>query len=127
MGIAVGQAAPTINVSAESQFGEQARSGLRYLGRNRQLILGLALLGALALFVIVGHLVYNVNLYKPLSVPQGRPPSAQYWLGTDSQGRDLMAVMISGIPLTLFMGLIAGFLGVAIGTILAFARAHYGD
>jgi peptide/nickel transport system permease protein len=126
MGIAVGQAAPTIKAPAESQFGEQTRSGLRYLARNRQLILGLALLGALALFVIVGHLVYNVNLYKPLSVPTGRPPSAQFWLGTDSQGRDIMAIMIAGIPLTLFMGLLAGFLGVAVGTILAFAGAYYG-
>src|SRR5258708_36678550 len=126
MGIAVGQAAPPIQAPAESRVGEQARSGLRYMGRNRQLILGLALLGALALFVIVGHLVYNVNLYKPLSVPQGRPRSAQFWLATDSQGRDVMAVMISGIPLTLFMGLLAGFLGVAFGTILAFAGAYYG-
>src|SRR5438477_2354430 len=126
MGIAVGQAAPSIEVPAENQFGEQTRSGLRYLGRNRQLILGIALLSALALFVIVGHLVYDVSRSHPLSVPQGRPPSALYWLGTDSQGRDIMAVMISGIPLTLFMGLLAGFLGVAVGTILAFAGAYYG-
>src|SRR5713226_7296596 len=123
MGIAVGQAAPTLELPAENRFGEQTRSGLRYLGRNRQLILGLTLLGALALFVIVGHLVYDVSRYKPLSVPTGRAPSAQYWLGTDSQGRDIMAIMISGIPLTLFMGLAAGFLGVAFGTILAFAGA----
>jgi len=126
MSIAVGQAAPSIEIPVENQFGEQARGGLRYLGRNRQLILGLVMLGALALFVIVGHFVYNVSLYKPLSVPTGRPPSAQYWLGTDSQGRDLMAVMVSGIPLTLSMGLLAGFLGVAFGTILAFAGAYYG-
>jgi peptide/nickel transport system permease protein len=126
VGIAVGQAAPSIEVPVENRFGEQTRSGLRYLARNRQLILGLSLLGVLALFVIVGHLVYNVNLYKPLSVPTGRAPSAQFWLGTDSQGRDIMAIMIAGIPLTLFMGLAAGFLGVAIGTILAFAGAYYG-
>src|SRR5438477_12711390 len=111
MGIAVGQAAPSIEVPAENQFGEQTRSGLRYLGRNRQLILGIALLSGLALFVIVGRLVYDASRSHPLSVPQGRPPSTLYWLGTDSQGRDIMAVMISGIPLTLFMGLLAGFLG----------------
>src|SRR5258708_23399269 len=126
MGIAVGQAAPPIQAPAESRVGGEAGGGGRYGGRTRQLILGLAVLGALALFVIVGHLVYNVNMYKPLSVPTGRPPSAQFWLGTDSQGRDIMAIMIAGIPLTLFMGLLAGFLGVAVGTILAFAGAYYG-
>ena len=41
----------------------------------------------------------------------GRPPSAEYPLGTDSQGRDLLAVMIAGTPLTVYMGLVAGFLG----------------
>jgi peptide/nickel transport system permease protein len=126
VGIAVGQAAPTIQAPAQSAFGEQARGGLRYLGRNRQLILGLALLGALLLFVILGNLFYDVSRYKPLSVLPGRPPSAQYPLGTDSQGRDILAVMIAGTPLTVRMGLLAGFLGVALGTILAFAGAYFG-
>ena len=126
MGIAVGQAAPTVQTPVESQFRGQARSGLQYIARNQQLLIGLIMLGALALFVILGHLLYKVDLYKPLSVPAGRPPSAQFPLGTDSQGRDLLAVMISGIPLTLFIGLAAGLLGVAIGTILAFAGAYYG-
>lgn len=126
MGVAVGQAAPTIEVAPEHQVQDQARAGLRYLGRNRQLILGIVLLGILALFVILGHFFYDVNKYKPLSVAAGQAPSAKYWLGTDSQGRDMMAVMISGIPLTIWMGLMAGFIGVAIGTILAFAGAYYG-
>jgi peptide/nickel transport system permease protein len=127
VGIAIGQPAPTITeVPVETAFGEQARSGLRYLGRNRQLILGLALLGALLLFIVLGNLFYDVSRYRPLSVLPGRPPSAEFPLGTDSQGRDILAVMIAGTPLTLRMGLLAGFLGVAIGTILAFAGAYFG-
>src|SRR5215467_5690237 len=126
MAIAVGQGAPTVDVAVESSFREQAQGGLRYLGRNRQLILGLSLLGLLALFVILGHLFYDVNKYRPLSVLPGRPPSAEFPLGTDSQGRDILAVMIAGTPLTVYMGLVAGFLGVAMGTILAFAGAYYG-
>jgi peptide/nickel transport system permease protein len=126
MGVAISQFEPTVDARAASQLRTQARGGLEYVARNKQLLLGLIMLGALALFVIVGHFVYNVNLYKPLSVPPGREPSAQFPLGTDSQGRDLLAVMISGIPLTLFIGFAAGIIGVAIGTILAFAGAYYG-
>jgi peptide/nickel transport system permease protein len=113
-------------VPAENQLRGQARGGLRYLARNRQLILGLALLGALALFIVLGNLFYDVSKYRPLSVLPGRPPSAEYPLGTDSQGRDILAVMIAGTPLTLRMGLLAGFLGVIVGTVLAFAGAYYG-
>jgi peptide/nickel transport system permease protein len=126
MGIAVGQAAPTISVPVENQLRERGRDGLRYMLRNRQLMLGLVLLGALLLFVILGHIFYDVSKYKPLSVPTGRAPSATYPFGTDSQGRDLLAVMIAGTPLTLEMGLLAGFLGTSVGTILAFAGAYYG-
>jgi len=128
VGVAVGPAAPSpsIDVPEENQWRGQARGGLRYLGRNRQMILGLFMLGSLLLFVVLGYLFYDVSRYRPLSVLPGRPPSAEYPLGTDSLGRDILAVMIVGTPLTPRIGLLAGFLGVAIGTVLAFAGAFYG-
>ena len=126
MGITVGQAAPTIEVAAASEERGPARNWLDYLNRNRQLGVGLTFLGLLLLFVVLGHLFWDVSKYKPLSVYPGRPPSAEFPLGTDSQGRDILAVMIAGTPLTIYMGLLAGFLGVATGTILAFAGAYYG-
>lgn len=126
MGVAIGQAAPSIEVPAENQWQGQARSGLRYMLRNRQMVLGIVMLAGLLMFVILGSIFYDTSKYKPLSVLPGRPPSAEYPLGTDQQGRDMMAVMIVGTPLTLRMGLLAGFIGVAIGTVLAFAGAYYG-
>ena len=62
---------------------------------------------------------------RPLSAPTLRPPSSDYPFGTDRQGRDLLAVMVAGTPLTLRIGFIAGFLGVGIGTVLAFVAAYY--
>jgi peptide/nickel transport system permease protein len=127
MSVAVSPEAVTTELAGATTGGQSlGRAWLGYLGRNRQLIVGLVFLGILALFVIVGHLVYDTSRYRPLSVTPGRSPAADLWLGSDSQGRDLMAVLILGIPLTLWMGLLAGFLGVAIGTILAFAAAYYG-
>ncbi|MCC6628045.1 MAG: ABC transporter permease, partial [Chloroflexi bacterium] len=108
-----------------------------YIRRNPTLLVGIIMLVSLALFSAVGSMVYDTNKYRPLSVPPGRPPSwidpmtAQsepwrYPLGTDNQGRDLMAVMIAGTPLTIFIGFIAGSIGVVLGTILAFTAAYYG-
>ena len=37
-----------------------------------------------------------------------------------------MAVMIVGVPLTIQIGLIAGIIGIAVGTILAFVAAYFG-
>ena len=55
-----------------------------------------------------------------------QPPSRELPFGSDRQGRDLLAVMIAGTPLTIRIGLIAGLIGVGLGTVLAFVSAYYG-
>src|SRR5207237_8088521 len=97
----------------------------RYLRRHPSLAVGGALLAALALFIVIGGLLVDIEDARPLSVPTLRPPSHDYPFGTDRQGRDLLAVMIAGTPLTLRIGFIAGFIGVGLGTVLAFVAAYY--
>jgi peptide/nickel transport system permease protein len=101
------------------------RDAFRYLGRNPSLTVGIALLAALGLFIIIGDLLVDTEDARPLSVPTLRPPSHDYPFGTDRQGRDLLAVMIAGTPLTLRIGFVAGFLGVGLGTVLGFIGAYY--
>jgi len=101
------------------------RGVFRYLRRNPSLTVGIALLATLGLFIIAGNLLVDTEDARPLSVPTLRPPSRDYPFGTDRQGRDLLAVMVAGTPLTLRVGFIAGFLGVGLGTMLAFIGAYY--
>src|SRR6058998_550128 len=98
---------------------------MSYVRRNTSLAVGIVLLLALALFVGIGHLVVDTSKSRPLSAPAIRPPSADHPFGTDRQGRDLLATMVAGTPLTLRIGFIAGFLGVGIGSILGFVSAYY--
>ena len=98
----------------------------RYVRRNPSLVIGIVLLLSLILFSIVGGLTYDTRRARALSVVPEMPPSAAYPFGSDSQGRDLFAVMILGTPLTLRIGLVAGLIGVTIGSILAFVSAYYG-
>lgn len=98
---------------------------LRYGRRNLSLVVGIVLLLALALFVGLGQVFVDTAKARPLSAPALQPPSFEYPFGTDRQGRDLLATMVAGTPLTLRIGFIAGFLGVGIGTILAFVAAYY--
>ena len=101
------------------------RTVFRYLDRNLSLVVGAGLLLFLLGFVVVGHFVVDVEDARALSVRPLQPPSWRYPFGTDRQGRDLLAVMVAGTPMTLRIGFIAGILGVAIGTVLAFAAAYY--
>src|SRR6516164_772608 len=98
---------------------------VRYIRRNPSLALGVALLALLALFVVIGSLTVDTEDARPLSAPALQPPSVDYPFGTDRQGRDLLAVMVAGTPLTLRIGFVAGFLGVGLGTVLAFVAAYY--
>ena len=97
----------------------------RYMRRNPELIVGLCLLGALLAFVALGHFFVDLDKAKPLSNRPLQPPSARLPFGTDKQGRDLLAVMVLGTPLTLEIGVGAGLIGVGIGTVLALASAFY--
>ncbi len=121
MSVAVAErpvARPTSNDGAMQGF-------LRYLRRNPSLIFGVLLLFSLFLFVVVGSMVVDTSKARALSVTPLRPPSAGLLFGSDRQGRDLLAAMVAGTPLTLRIGFIAGILGVSIGAILGFVSAYY--
>lgn len=101
------------------------RRAMRYLHRNRSLSVGIVLLALLVLFIVIGNLTVDTSLARPLSVRTLQPPSWKYPFGTDRQGRDLLAAMVVGTPMTLRIGFIAGFIGVGVGAVLAFVAAYY--
>ncbi len=102
------------------------RTVWRYARRNPNLVVGIVLLFVLLIFSIVGPFFVDVSNADALSVSPEKPPSLTYPFGTDSQGRDLLAVMVAGTPLTLRIGILAGLIGLAVGTTLAFVSAYYG-
>lgn len=107
----------------------------RYSLRNPSLLVGLGLMLSLLLFVGIGHLVWDTEQFRPLSAPTRLAPTLNaetktgeikaFPFGTDTAGRDLLAVAILGTPLTLRIGLIAGFVSIAAGTVAAFMAAYY--
>ena len=105
---------------------KRARNFLLYLRRNPPLITGTILLLLIAVFVVIGALVTEPADAQPLAFRPSQEPSAEHWLGTDRLGKDILAVMVEGTPQTIRIGLIAGAIGVAIGTILAFFSGYYG-
>lgn len=98
----------------------------RYVRRNPSLAVGIALLLSLILFSGIGALTYDTRRARPLSVIPEMRPSLELPFGSDTQGRDLFAVMVLGTPMTLRIGLLAGIIGVSVGTVLAFVAAYYG-
>jgi peptide/nickel transport system permease protein len=99
---------------------------LRYVRRNPSLAAGLVIVVGLALFCFVGSRLVDLRVQPyPLAAPANKPPSVQFPFGTDSQGRNLFAAIVAGTMLTLRIGLIAGAIGLGVGTVLAFISAYY--
>lgn len=102
------------------------RSVGRFLRRNPALVTGFLLLLALFLFALIGSYITDIKDAEPLAARPLQKPSAEYPFGTDKLGRDLFATIVAGIPLTLRIGLVAGIIGLSIGTTLGFVSAYYG-
>jgi peptide/nickel transport system permease protein len=102
------------------------RAALAYLGTNPKMVAGMAILSALLLVGIIGPLFVDIRLAEPISVRTNQPPSAEHLLGTDSGGRDLLAVIIAGTPQTLRMGVLAGVIGTTIGVMLGLFSGYFG-
>jgi len=90
------------------------------------LLLGLVIITAVVLFGIIGPFFTDPANAQVGAVRPRRPPGGDYFLGTDSQGRDMWTLLIYATPNTLKMGLIAGFIGVGMGTVLGLIAGHFG-
>ncbi len=64
--------------------------------------------------------------------PVSRPPSAfgsptwDHPLGTESSGRDMLAVLLVGAPRSLWIGIIAAGIGISVGILLGFTAGFMG-
>jgi peptide/nickel transport system permease protein len=84
------------------------------------------MIGALVLFWSLGSVLVDVKTARPLSAQPELEPSFKYPLGTDTAGRNILAAMIVGTPITLRIGLIAATIGMLIGIVLGFTAGYFG-
>lgn len=68
---------------------------------------------------------YNTINYD-LDVPAPAPPSGDNWLGTDDQGRDVLARIIYGFRLSVLFGLILTIASSIIGILVGAIQGYYG-
>ncbi len=102
------------------------QSLLAYCRRNPNLVLGAILVLVLLGIGIIGPRFVDVANAAPTSAIPDQPPSSDLPLGSDDQGRDMLAVLVAGVPLTLRVGFIAGTVGVLIGIVLGFVSGYQG-
>ncbi|AUG55842.1 ABC transporter permease [Thalassospira marina] len=114
--------------AAISNSSKPAKSSpvLTALKRNR-----MAWLGGGVLFIIV-----MVAIFAPLIAPHDpleqnilsrlRGPSAEYWLGTDSYGRDVLSRLLYGARISLSIGFLSVLTAMVVGSTLGMLAGYIG-
>ena len=107
---------------------------------NPRLLLGAFLILLILAGIVVGRFVWDPDLALVGNSPLKVPPAGFSHttlrgttvgtmanpLGTDGDGRDMLAVMIVGAPRTLAIGFIAALAGMGIGILLGFTAGFVG-
>lgn len=98
----------------------------RFLRAYPALSAGLTIIVLIAIFAVVGPLLVDPRLARVGALRPSTPPSAERILGTDAQGRDIFVTLVLATPETLKIALIAGIIGLSIGTLLGLCAGYFG-
>jgi ABC-type dipeptide/oligopeptide/nickel transport system permease subunit len=110
----------------EARIAGGIRLASRQFVRNRAATLGLACLVLLCIAAILAPLI---SPYDPVQIKLSaklRPPSLEYWLGTDHFGRDILSRILHGGRVSLSVGLLVVAFAVVIGVPLGLLSGFFG-
>jgi len=97
----------------------------RFLRDNRARI-GVGIVVVMSLAAILAPVIARQN---PIAIDLAhllQRPSAQHWLGTDIQGRDIWSRLVYGARVSLTVGLISQGIALALGVSLGLVAGFYG-
>lgn len=96
------------------------------LWRDTRARIGLIVIALLLLMAILAPLLARHDPIRVDLLRQLQPPSAEHWMGTDVQGRDVWARLIYGARISLAVGLISQSIALAIGLTLGLIAGYFG-
>jgi oligopeptide transport system permease protein len=140
---ATGIPMPGKNQSSDSPL----KDSLKRLRRDLRAIISVSMIAFFVLIAIIGPPIYqhiggpyvsNINgvTYGPQDYHnfyheeldrQNEGPSAQYWLGTDNLGRDVLARLMQGILVSLAVAVLVEILNVTLGILVGVLAGYYGS
>lgn len=120
--------------STESWMGAEKPPGrfhhtwefIRTMLRNRLALIGCVIVLVLLFAAIFAPLVAPYAPEEQFPTDARQPPSAQYFFGTDTIGRDIFSRVVYGARVSLFVGLASMSLASALGICIGLLAGFYG-
>lgn len=107
------------------------RAGVwRRLAKRRLAVLGLVIVAIVVAGAVLAPWLTgydpNEQMFDGLTLEGSPlPPNAQFWLGTDLLGRDLLTRILYGARTSLIIGIVANGVALFIGTLVGFTAGYF--
>ena len=102
------------------------RRGLEVFLENKLAVAGVAIIVAMLLFCFVGPYIYFGNTTVVDFAHQTQPPGAGHPLGTDSNGNDVLARLMTSGQISLEVGIAAAILATVLGVVWGAVAGYFG-
>lgn len=96
---------------------------------DRMAVAGTIVLVALVLLALCPQLIAPQNPYDLAALQlenSYQPPGAQFFMGTDDQGRDIFSAILYGLRISLFVGIVSTVISAAIGLAAGLVAGYAG-
>ena len=113
---------PVFITYPETTFGGEFETEADY--RDPFVIELIAKVDGWAIWPLIRYSYRTINYELP--VPAPAPPSTENWLGTDDQGRDVLARLIYGFRISVLFGLILTIFSSIIGVMAGAVQGYFG-
>jgi peptide/nickel transport system permease protein len=97
-----------------------------YIAANKLTVAGVVLSGLLILLALISPLIAPHDPLDQSFLSAGQGPSADYWFGTDSFGRDVFSRVLLGSRISLSIGICAPLLAAATGVWVGMFAGYFG-
>jgi len=94
--------------------------------KNKLSWVGVALLSGIVLVAVLAPWIAPYDPLEQNIVARLEPPSTEFWLGTDSYGRDVLSRLIYGARISLFVGFVAIVIAMLVGTTIGVIAGYVG-
>ena len=118
----------TGKVKNKNKKKSQAAAVWRRLKKNKMAVLGLIILAVIIFFAVFADVFFD---YETLVIQQNaslklQPPSVEHWLGTDTNGMDMLTRLMYGGRVSLIIGFIVVVIEASLGILMGGISGYFG-
>lgn len=101
------------------------KKNIRKFVNNKLAVIGLVVVVVMTI-VCIGGAIAGVDYNTPVLTSMKKPPSSQYWFGSDTIGRDLFARVLFGGCYSILIGVFCAVMSSVIGAALGAVSGYFG-